>query len=96
MPDEVSFLRIDYQLAVVDVIPKRHWPAHPHALALGRSNLVANPLNGDFALKLREGQEHVEGEPSHAGGSRASSIPAKFCERLIYRTKGKLPEPMSP
>ena len=29
---------------------------------------VVNPLAGDLALELGEGQQHVEGQPPHAGG----------------------------
>ena len=50
------------------VIAKRREPAHPHALGLRGSDLVADALAGDLALELRERQQHVERQPAHAGG----------------------------
>ena len=37
--------------------------AHPHPLALGGGDLVADALAGDLALKLGEGQQDVEHQP---------------------------------
>jgi hypothetical protein len=34
---------------------------------LGSGNFVADPLARDLALELREGEQHVQGEPSHRG-----------------------------
>jgi hypothetical protein len=39
-----------------------------HALPLRRGDLIADSLAGDLALELGERQEHVEGQPPHAGG----------------------------
>src|SRR5215218_4953992 len=41
--------------------------ADPNAPALGCGKLVADALACDLALELGEGQQHVEGEPPHAG-----------------------------
>ena len=68
MSDEFSLSQVHHQFAGIDLIAKRHRAAHPHSLALGGSNLVADALAGDLALELGEGQEHVEREASHAGG----------------------------
>src|ERR1700716_293225 len=58
---------IDDQLAVFYVIPERRHAAHPHALFLGSSDLVAHTLTDDLAFKLSEGQQHIQRQPSHAG-----------------------------
>ncbi len=42
--------------------------AHPHPLALGGGDLVADALAGDLALKLGEGQQHVQHQSAHRGG----------------------------
>src|SRR5208283_1435470 len=55
----------------------------PEALLLGRGDLVADALAGDLSLELGEGQQHVEGETSHAAGG---------VERLGDRDEG---DPMS-
>ena len=59
--------RVDHQLAVTDVEAERRVAAHPHALSLGRSDLVANAFAGDLALELRKGQQHVQRQPAHRG-----------------------------
>ena len=43
-----------------DVVAERQRAAHPHALALGGRDLVADALARDLALELGEGQQHVE------------------------------------
>jgi hypothetical protein len=48
---------VDDQLAVLRVIAERWLAAHPQALLLGGSDLVADPLAGDLALELCEGQQ---------------------------------------
>src|ERR1039458_51852 len=47
------------------VVTERYGPSHPHALALGGSDLVANPLTRYLAFELREGEQNIEGQPSH-------------------------------
>ena len=42
------------------IVPKRDVPAHPHAFSFGRRDLVAYAFAGDFALELRERQQHVQ------------------------------------
>ena len=59
---------IDRQRSAVRRIADGHDAAHPHALRLGGSDLVADALGGDFALELREGEQHVECQPAYAGG----------------------------
>jgi hypothetical protein len=46
---------------------KGHDPAHPQTRLLRCGDLVVNALAPDLALELGEGQQHVEGQPSHAG-----------------------------
>src|SRR3546814_14019770 len=55
--DSLGFGFIDDELSVADVIAERHRATHPHALLLGRSDLVANARAGDFALALRVAEE---------------------------------------
>src|SRR6266550_6930669 len=62
-----GLVSIDDELAVFHVVSERWHAAHPHTLFLGGSDLVAHTLANDLALKLGEGQQHVEREPSHAG-----------------------------
>ena len=58
----------DVQRPVLDPIAERDHAAHPDALPLRGGDLVADPLAGDLALELGEGEEHVQGQPPHAGG----------------------------
>jgi hypothetical protein len=58
---------IDDQLPIAHDVAEGDGPTHPHALALGRSDLVADAFAGHLALELREGQQHVQCEPAHAG-----------------------------
>jgi len=50
------FGAVDYESAVFSVIAEWHGATHPHALALGGSDLVADAFTCDFSLKLGEGQ----------------------------------------
>src|SRR5690606_1987547 len=61
----LGFDLVDAQLAILDVIAKWNIAAHPHALGLGGCDLVANALTGNLTLELCEGEQHVEGQPSH-------------------------------
>jgi hypothetical protein len=65
--NSIGLGRVHGQLAILDLVPQRGDPAHPHALALGGCDLVADALAGDLALELGERQEDVEGEPPHRG-----------------------------
>ena len=58
---------IDHQGAVFGVVAEWHVPTHPQAFLLGGGNLVANALSRDFPLELGEGQQHIQGQPSHRG-----------------------------
>src|ERR1700733_9863203 len=51
---------------VLDPIAQRHDAAHPDALPLRGGDLVSDPLTGDLALELGEGEEHIQGQSSHA------------------------------
>ena len=55
MEDGTSLPLIDHQLSLFDVIAKRRQTAHPHAFFLGRRDLVADALAGEFAFKLGKG-----------------------------------------
>jgi len=59
---------VDDELAAFHIITQWRHAAHPHALFLGRGDLVANAFAGDFPLELGEGQKDIQGQPSHAGG----------------------------
>src|SRR3546814_3224542 len=45
---------VDHQLAVDDVVPHRHEPAHPHALGAAGGELVADAFTGDLTFELGE------------------------------------------
>jgi hypothetical protein len=65
---EFGFALDHMEGAVFDPVAERDRSAHPDALPFRGSDLVADSLAGDFALELGERQQHVESEPSHAGG----------------------------
>jgi hypothetical protein len=54
-------------LLVDAAIGERNGSADPEVLALGGRDLVAHPLADHLALELGKGEQHVEGEPAHAG-----------------------------
>ena len=58
---------VDDQLAIMQVITERHRPTHPHAFGFGCGELVPDALAGDLPLELGEGQQHIQGQPTHAG-----------------------------
>jgi hypothetical protein len=47
--------------------PQRNHAAHPHSLLFRGGDLVPDALARNLPLELGEGQQHVEGQPSHAG-----------------------------
>ena len=61
--DGLGFRMIDDQFRVDRVIAQGHHAAHPHALLLGRGDLVTDALAGDLTLELGEREQHVEGVP---------------------------------
>ena len=65
LPDGGRLAWINHQTALADVIADGRHPAHPHALAFGGGNLVADAFPGDFALELGEGEQDVEGQTAH-------------------------------
>src|SRR5215203_3066057 len=66
-PDQDRMVLDDVQGPVLDPVAERHYATHPDALLLRCSNLVPDALARDLAFELSEGQQHVEGEPPHAG-----------------------------
>ena len=66
--DRLRLLGHDFELLVDAAIAERNGSADPEALALGGRDLVAHPLADHLALELGKGEQHVEGEPAHAGG----------------------------
>src|SRR6266516_4028796 len=66
-PHRFGLSGVDDEFAVLNVIAERDGASHPHALAAGGGELVADALAGDLALKLGKRQQHVEGEPAHRG-----------------------------
>jgi len=77
--DRLGFLLVDDEGSILDVVAQRWNAAHPHALALGGGDLVADALPCDLSLKLGKRQKHVEGEATHAAGG---------VELLRYRDEG--------
>jgi len=63
--DGQGFGFIDGEGPVLSVIADGYPASHPHALLLGRGDLVADPLTRDFALELRKGQKDIEGKAAH-------------------------------
>src|ERR1700693_5274435 len=61
----ISASRSTGELAVPPLVSERRHPAHPHALLLRGGDLVADALAGDLALELREGEQHIQGQPPH-------------------------------
>ena len=66
--DRLRLFRVHDQLSVFRVVAERYVATHPHAPAFGGGNLVSDPLAGDLAFELREGQEDVQGQPAHGRG----------------------------
>jgi len=58
---------VDDKAPILHVVPQRRETSHPHPLALGCRDLVANALARDLALELREGKENVQHETPHGG-----------------------------
>src|ERR1700682_951465 len=65
--DQFSFFFNDGNLAVLHLIAEGQGASNPQTLPLGGRDLVADPLGGNFPLKLGKGQEHVERQPPHRG-----------------------------
>jgi hypothetical protein len=54
-------------LALLHVVAEREGTADPESLALGRCDLVPDPLGCDLSLELSKGQQHIERQPAHRG-----------------------------
>src|SRR5215218_714037 len=52
---------------MLNSIAEGHDAAHPDALLLRSRDLVADALARDLALELSKGEQHVQGQPPHAG-----------------------------
>ena len=76
---DLGMILDDVQCAILDPVAQRDYAAHPHPLLLRSGDLVPDPLARDLPLELGEGQQHVEGQPSHAG---------RGVERLGHRDEG--------
>ena len=61
-------------------VTERRHPAHPHPLLFRGGDLVADTLADHLALKLREGQQNIEGQAPHRGGG---------VELLRHRNEGR-------
>src|SRR5271166_5471516 len=70
-PKEIKYERgmllDDMERPVLDPIADRNHAAHPDALLLRGGDLVPDPLAGDLALELGEGEKHIQSQPPHAG-----------------------------
>ena len=77
-------------LLPVDVVAQDRWTADPFPLAPGGTHLVRGPLRDDLAFELREGQKHVEHQPSHRGagieslrnGDEGDLVPVEHLHQL--------------
>jgi len=65
---EFCMLLDEDRRAPFGVAAKRRSSAHPHAFGSGGGDVVTDALGRDLAFELREAQQHVQGEPAHAGG----------------------------
>src|SRR3984893_1828226 len=65
--DRLCLLGHDFKFLVEAAIAERHGSADPEALALRGRDLVTHPLADHLALELGKGEQHIEGEPAHAG-----------------------------
>ena len=65
LSDCSCFLLVDGEGPAIGLVAERYEAAHPHALALGGGDLVADALSRDLALELGEGQQHVERQSPH-------------------------------
>ena len=67
-PHGLGFARVDDQPPGLDVVAQGRLAAHPQAFLLRRGDLVPDALARELALELGEGEQDMEGEPSHRGG----------------------------
>ena len=65
--NRLCLLGHDFELFFDATIAERNGSADPEALALRGRDLVAHPLADHLALELGKGEQHIEGEPAHAG-----------------------------
>ena len=68
LANEFRVLLNDVKRAVFDPITEWNCATHPDASLFRGSDFVPDTLARNLALELRERKQHVEGEPSHAGG----------------------------
>src|SRR5258706_7587317 len=59
MLNPCSLFGIDYELAIGQIVAQRQLTAHPHALALGGRDLVADALTRHLTLELSEGEQYI-------------------------------------
>ena len=78
-PDPFGLFLVDDQLSVLDLVAERRPAAHPHALLAGGRDFVADALADHLALKLGEGQQDIERQPTHR---------ARRVERLGHGDEG--------
>jgi hypothetical protein len=69
----------DVQGAILDPVAQRDYAAHPHSLLFRSRDLISDPPARDLPPELGEGQQHIEGQASHAG---------RGVERLGHRDEG--------
>ena len=68
LEDQPDLFRLTFyngDLAVLHVVAEGEGTADPESLALGRCDLVPDPLGCDLSLELRKGQQHIECQPAH-------------------------------
>src|ERR1700747_3538739 len=54
LPDHLRFSRVNDQAPLPQVVTQRYHPTHPHALAPGGGDLVADALSCDLPFELGE------------------------------------------
>ena len=67
LADPERFFLVDHQSLVdpIDVVAEDRPSACPFTLLSGGGDLVAGPLTNDLPFELGEGQEDVQGQPTH-------------------------------
>src|ERR1700730_13178215 len=65
--DRLCLLGHDFKFLVEAAIAERNGSADPEALAFRGRDFVTHPLANHLTLELGKGEQHIEGEPAHAG-----------------------------
>jgi hypothetical protein len=66
-PHDLGTIFDDVQRAIFDPVAQRDYAPQLHPLPFRGGDLVPDALARNLPLKLGEGQQHIESQPSHAG-----------------------------